>query len=58
MKFLSLASPFLNLKKCDIFTKIHQKRPLQIPAVARLRDPFGPTSRKYVSAEPKIRSFQ
>ena len=44
MKFLSLASPFLYLKKSYIFTQIHQKRPLQIPAVARLRGPSGPTN--------------
>ena len=49
---------FLDFKNSDIFTLIQQKRPSQTPAVARFRDMYSPTSRKYVSTEPKTRLFQ
>ena len=34
------------------------KRLSQAPAVARFRDTYASTSRKYVSTEPKTRLFQ
>ena len=58
VKFLRLTPPFLNLKKWEIFTQIQQKQPSQRPVVARVRDTYAPTSRKYVSTESNTRSFQ
>ena len=49
---------FLYLKSCGIFTQIQQKAPSQTSAVARFRDTYAPTSRKYASNKPQTRSFQ
>ena len=54
---LGTTPPFLYLKNCGIFTQILQNRQSQTPAVARFRDRYAPTSRKYVSTEPKARYF-
>ena len=51
-------SRFYIFKNTDIFTQIQQKRPYQTPVMARFRDTYAPTSRKYVSTEAKIRLFQ
>ena len=49
---------FLYLKNCEIFTHIQQKPPSQTSALARFRDTYAPTSRKYASNERQTRSFQ
>ena len=56
--FSNFTPPFLYLKKWETFTQIQQKQPSQRPVVARVRDTYAPTSRKYVSTESNTRSFQ
>ena len=58
IKVLGPTPPFLYFKKCHISSQVQQKRPSQTPAVAPFRDTYVPTSKKYVSTEPKTRSFQ
>ena len=58
MKFLGPTRPILYLKKSDISSQIQQKRTSQTPAVALFKDMGAPTSKKYVSTEPKTRFFQ
>ena len=58
MKFLGPTPPFLYLKKCDISSQIQQKPPSQTHPVALFTDTYAPNSKKYVSTEPKARSFQ
>ena len=48
----------MDFKNSNIFTQIQQKRPYQTPVVASFRDTYAPTSRKYLSTEPKTKSFQ
>ena len=50
--FLGPTAPFLYFKNSDIFTQIQQKPSYQTPAVARFRNTYAATSRKYVSTEP------
>ena len=40
---------FYILKNWDIFTQIQQIRPYQRPVVARFKDTYAPTARKYFS---------
>ena len=49
--------PVLDFKNNNISTQILQKQPYQTPMVARLRDMYAPTSRKYNSTEPKQHHF-
>ena len=55
--FRTQSSIFI-FKKCGIFTQIQQKRPSQTPAVVCFGDTYPLTSIKYVSTEPKKKSFQ
>ena len=55
--FLVHTPPLLHLKNCGIFTQIRQKRPSQTLTVARFRDTYAPTCRKFVFTEPQARSF-
>ena len=57
MKFLRRTPAFLYFKTCDISSRVQQKRPSQTPLVAPFRDTYAPTSKKYVSTEPKRRSL-
>ena len=58
IKIFDPTPPLLYLKECDIFNQIQQGRHSQAPLVARFRDTYEPTSRKYVSTERKTRSVQ
>ena len=55
--FRSHSSIFL-FKKCDISNQIQQKLSSQTPVVAPFKDTYAPASKRYVSTEPKTRSFQ
>ena len=57
IKSLGPTTPFFHLKKYGIFTQILQKRPSKTSAVARFRETYAPTSRKYVSTEPNAKLF-
>ena len=57
-KVLEPTPSFFYFKNSNIFTQIQQKRPCQTLVVARFRDTHAPTSRKYVSTEPKTRLLQ
>ena len=56
-KKLFSTSPFIDLKNSDIFTQTLQKQPYPTPVLARFRDTYAPTFRKYVSTEPKKRPY-
>ena len=58
IKFLGPTPPFLYFKNYDISSQIQQKRTSQTPWVVLFRDTDAPTSKKYVSTESKISSFQ
>ena len=58
IKFLGPTPPFLYFKKCDLSSQIQEKRPSQTPAGAPFRERYAPTFKKYVSTEPRARSFQ
>ena len=49
---------FKLVKNSDIFTQIREKQPSPTPVVARFRDTYAPTSKKYVSTDPRTRLFQ
>ena len=57
MKFLGLTPLFLYLKKCDISSQIYQKPTSQTLVLPHFTDTYALTSEKYVSPEPKERSF-
>ena len=58
IKFLGLTRQILYLKRCDISSQIQQKPPSQTHPAALFTDTYVTTSKKYVSTEPKTRSFQ
>ena len=55
---LGSTPPFFYFKNSDIFTQIKQKQPFHTSVVACFRSTYSVNSRKYVSTEPKARSFQ
>ena len=55
--FLGSTNPFLYFKKCDISSRVQQKRSSQRPLLVPFRDKYAPTSKKYVSTEPKRKSL-
>ena len=58
VKIVGPTPPFLYFKKSDIFSQIQQKRPSQMPAVARFRHTYAPTSRIYVCTESETRQLK
>ena len=55
--FLGSTNPFLYFTKCDISSRVQQKRSSQRPLLVPFRDKYAPTSKKYVSTEPKRKSL-